>query len=247
MKAMLSKGTLLHLLQWSGLFLSLFFSAFFIAWHLLSSASFFYSSLYDFVGVGENIRIYGPKNIVRPHFELTNKQEQERLFSKIVTAIHSNGEGLNQLNYHTPDGRELGPFLTDAEIVHLQDVAHLVNGVNLLGGCTLVSALVLLTLLWGQSSRPPPLFHYNIIGLIGLLLLIGIPLVLGSEYVFNQLHIWIFPEDHQWYFLYQESLMSMFMKAPDLFAYIAIEILLAGITLYAGMLLVLKKSFLLRT
>jgi len=54
-----------------------------------------------------------------------------------------------------------------------------------------------------------------------LLFLVCLVLSLGPEKVFNQLHIWIFPDNHQWFFYYEDSLMSTMMKAPYLFAYIA--------------------------
>ena len=53
---------------------------------------------------------------------------------------------------------------------------------------------------------------------LGLIFLV---LLLGPEKIFNQLHIWAFPEDNQWFFYYEESLMSTMMKAPHLFAYIS--------------------------
>jgi hypothetical protein len=62
---------------------------------------------------------------------------------------------------------------------------------------------------------------------------------LGAKKVFYQLHVWIFPEGHQWFFYYQESLMSTLMKAPDLFAGIGIAIFLGAILLFVLMLLAL--------
>ncbi|MBN1379721.1 MAG: DUF1461 domain-containing protein [Gammaproteobacteria bacterium] len=237
---MKDKPIVLYHIQWSGVFLSLFIGALFLAWHLLTMTDYLYSSVYNCVGIGENVATFGPQNVVRPHFELTNKQEHIRLFSNIVTAVHNDGAGLEKLTYHTPDGQVLGKFLTDAEIVHLQDVAHLVNVANALGSSALAVALLLLALLWWKNSKPPSLLRYNLRGLLVLLMLVGVILLAGSEKVFYQFHIWLFPEGHQWFFLYQESLMSMFMKAPDLFAYIAVEILIAAIVLYIGILIVIN-------
>jgi len=60
------------------------------------------------------------------------------------------------------------------------------------------------------------------------------------------LHVLIFPADHQWFFYYQDSLMSTLMKAPDLFAGIAVQIVLLALALYvfilAGMHRLLKRG-----
>ena len=40
--------------------------------------------------------------------------------------------------------------------------------------------------------------------------------------MFYQFHIWLFPADHEWFFYWQDSLMSTLMKAPVLFGGIAV-------------------------
>ena len=198
--------------------------------------------LYQPVGIGENIATYGPKNTVRPFFQLTDEQEHNRSFAAIVDAIHDDGRGLEQLTYHTPQGRELGPFLTTDEIIHLCDVARLVNGVNILGSSALLIAVSLLVLIIRRQEKLPSLQHYHLMGLFGLVALIGMVFIVGPENLFYQFHIWLFPENNQWFFYYEESLMSMFMRAPDLFAYIAVELLAVGLMLYAAMLLIIYKN-----
>ncbi len=47
-------------------------------------------------------------------------------------------------------------------------------------------------------------------------------LISGPEAVFYQFHIWLFPADHEWFFYWQDSLMSTLMKAPVLFGGIAV-------------------------
>ena len=49
---------------------------------------------------------------------------------------------------------------------------------------------------------------------------------------FYALHEWIFPDNHQWFFYYQESLMTVLMKAPDLFGAISVLIALLAIPIY---------------
>ena len=65
-------------------------------------------------------------------------------------------------------------------------------------------------------------------GIIGFILCCGVLLVLvGPVEVFYALHEWVFPANHQWFFYYEDSLMSTLMKAPDLFG--AIALLLSGL------------------
>ena len=68
--------------------------------------------------------------------------------------------------------------------------------------------------------------------LAGLALLsAGLLWGVGAEPLFYQLHHWWFPAGHQWFFYYEESLMSMMMKAPDLFGAIAAIWLALAVTL----------------
>mgnify|MGYP007022672661 CR=1 FL=1 len=45
----------------------------------------------------------------------------------------------------------------------------------------------------------------------------------------------------QWFFYYQESLMSTLMKAPDLFAGIAVQIALLAVIIYGFILMGMRK------
>jgi len=51
----------------------------------------------------------------------------------------------------------------------------------------------------------------------------------GEGGLFAWLHEQVFPPGHQWFFYYQESLMTTLMKAPHLFGPVALA--LAGVTL----------------
>lgn len=64
---------------------------------------------------------------------------------------------------------------------------------------------------------------------------------IGPTRVFYTLHEWVFPSDHQWMFSYQESLMTTLMKAPDLFAAIAVAVGMGMLVI--GLLLGLIKRF----
>jgi len=88
--------------------------------------------------------------------------------------------------------------------------------------------------------------RHSALGLVSVLtMLIMITLVVfmvwGAKAIFYQLHIMIFPTDHQWFFYYQDSLMSTLMKAPDLFAGIAMQILGLSVVIFIVVGLVFKK------
>ena len=53
--------------------------------------------------------------------------------------------------------------------------------------------------------------------LVIALLLTVVIVAVGPHDVFTALHEFVFPEDHQWFFYYQDSLMTTLMKAPDIF------------------------------
>tara|TARA_Y100000588_G_scaffold356149_1_gene412087 strand:- start:498 stop:764 length:267 start_codon:yes stop_codon:yes gene_type:complete len=60
----------------------------------------------------------------------------------------------------------------------------------------------------------------------------GVVFALGPKQVFYWFHIKVFPEGHQWFFYYQESLMSTLMKAPDLFGFIAVLIAVLTLSIF---------------
>ncbi|BBP44847.1 hypothetical protein THMIRHAS_02200 [Thiosulfatimonas sediminis] len=205
----------------------------------MAKANFLYPVWHDYAGIGANIDEYAPKNRYRADFASTDANTRFTLFAGIVNAIHQQGHGLSALNYQSRYGTT--PLLRNAEIVHLQDVAKLVDWLNRL---ILVVAGLWPMLTWQlhnalkkQAVQPaikPQTAWLNLaIGLgVSLILL----LLIGAKAVFYQLHIWIFPENHQWFFYYQDSLMSTMMKAPDLFAWIAASILILALGLFSLLL-----------
>ena len=191
-----------------------------ITWVGLSKVDFFYVSLHDSIGIDEHIQRYAPRNrFNKKDFERTTKEERYELFSGVVKAIHNKGVGLDQLSYLNQKKQKTLLF-TDAEVTHLKDVADLLEKIKPL--ILLVVIIWLAALLWmfWKRIRLPSAKQLTVMSFVwlGLILLV---LLLGPEKVFNQLHIWAFPEDNQWFFFYEESLMSTMMKAPHLFAYIS--------------------------
>ncbi len=196
--------------------------AFFISWILLSKVNFAYAWLHDAMGIQEHSRQYGPQNRYRHSFQYTDKTEHVRLFSAINTAIHNQGTGLAAIKYHRPNGQVIDTLLHRAEIIHLKDVANLLVTLKYLCVGAILIWLILLAI-YRFNFLPKPSFKQQTKSIIGLMSLTTLAvLIIGPVNVFYTFHEWVFPHNHQWFFYYQESLMTILMKAPDLFGFIAI-------------------------
>ncbi len=219
---------------WLTLILSLYLS-----WIILANANFGYSIWYDYAGISENIEEHAPHNRFRHHFATTDDETRKALFAGIVAAIHQQGQGLQTLSYPHPSKPVQIPLLHTAEIIHLTDVANLIDFLTKLGwGLLLIWGVLSSYLLMSRQPFPSPKKSLINVG-VGLFVF-TIPIaIIGFKNIFYQLHIWIFPADHQWFFYYQDSLMSTMMKAPDLFAYIGLS--LGGLALL--LFVILLKLF----
>src|SRR5690606_8581611 len=134
----------------------------------------------------------------------------------INRAIHTDPSALEGITYTDASGRTHTLMHRD-EVVHLQDVARLVDGVYRLGAVALAGLLLSGALLWRARARFPSARRVTAGTLLGLLIPAVLVLAIGPKRVFYTLHVWIFPPDHPWFFYYQDSLMTTLMKAPDLF------------------------------
>ncbi len=206
--------------------------AFFIAWFLLARVDFLYPVWHDHTRIGAGIDQFGPKNRFKPGFGDTDRAQRVALFHQINVAVHRGGEGLTAIYYETPTS--VGPqrLLREPEIVHLVDVANLID---FLKWVVALNALLWLGLLawfrWGRLGGIR--WRWQGIGLAAVALLAGlILLIAGPVKVFNTLHVWIFPDEHQWFFYYQESLMSTLMLAPVLFGWIAAALSAVALPLF---------------
>jgi hypothetical protein len=222
-------------LLWAVLLLAALPVSLLASWQLLSSADFLYPLWYEVIGIDQTIAEYGPQNNYRHHFELTTREERNRLFAAIVAAIHDGGQGLETLTYHDARGHAVAHLLRAPEITHLRDVARLVEWFYRFGLGTALVWIVALAWLWRLRLPPPPLGRYLAgLGLAAAVLSLGV-IAIGAEKVFYAAHTFIFPAGHPWFFYYEESLMTMLMKAPDLFAAIAAEwLLLAALCYWLG-------------
>lgn len=211
-----------------------FILALYASWMVSASFGYGYSYWYGFYDSDEHIARYAPQNKYRQGFETTSVGEHKQLFQHIVDSIHNDGTGLKAIHYSF-DGKQI-PLLHEAEVIHLEDVANLINQLQQIALYIMVIFIALylsqirsfkyygnLISAWGQ------LF---ICGAVAGVILLGF-LIFGAKSIFYQMHILIFPPDHQWFFYYQDSLMSTMMKAPDLFAGIALQILLLGAVFFS--------------
>lgn len=238
---MLSRRQLAINAHWLLFMLLALLAALFIAWQALARVDFLYPLWYDVIHIDRTIATYGPQNRYRKHFEHTTKAERVRLFGALVEAIHRQGRGLAGLVYHDPAGRPIASLLTPPEIVHLQDVAQLVDRLRPVGWGALVALPVWIALLWRRKLSMPPfqkLCRLTALALGGVAALV---LLLGPVNVFYALHTWIFPKEHPWFFYYQDSLMTMLMKAPVIFGYIALTLAALSLLLILGLLWLTRK------
>ncbi len=220
--------------------LALFCISFYAAWQLSASSNFFYSFWYELLGISETIESYGPKNKYKLGFEQTQKTEQVKLFSGIVHAIQRNGEGLNQLSYKNKEKNVT--LLTNAEIIHLQDVANLVATFKTVAIFSLVLIVIVLTFMRITKTPIAKIKKQLLGGIVFIVLLILLLLIIGPKEVFYLGHELIFPNNHQWFFYYEESLMSTMMKAPALFGPIACQLLVLTFLIWIGLLFLLKNA-----
>jgi len=147
--------------------------------------------------------------------------------------VQNSGKGLTEIRYTLSNGQST-ELMHKAEIIHLQDVANLINKFYIAGIlCGLIWFCLLGVACW-YKLKPPSLTRV-FMGFSGGLLLTGvIVLLIGATKVFYWLHVQIFPENHQWFFYYQDSLMTTLMKAPDIFAFI-ILLLVSLLMIFWGM------------
>lgn len=211
-----------------------------LAWFALAAVNFHYGFWHDNTGIKAAIDQYGAMNQNRQGFELTTKAQREHLFAQILLAVRNSGKGLETITFEVPQHPKQ-TLLVEAEVIHLKDVAQLINTSQWL---VVPAALVWLGIVvyWQRTRTPliPPAAQALALaagcGLAGLLLVLC-----GPVRVFNQLHIWAFPDNHQWFFYYQQSLMSTLMHAPELFGWIALEWAAVGLLCYMGVQLLVFR------
>lgn len=190
------------------------------------------------LSLDETISKYAPSNKFKNDFEHTSKQQHVELFSGIVTGIQHDGEGLRELSYIDKKNSQKRTLLTDAEVVHLEDVAHLVSKFKYLAIVGFLMAFIVFMFMQSRKVLIAKFKHHLLGGLGTIFVLAVIVMLIGPTKIFYVGHELIFPINHQWFFYYEESLMSTMMKAPVLFGPIACQLLLLTAMLwFAGLYL----------
>ena len=226
---------------WAIIILAVFLFSSVISWFALAQLNFLYEVWHDRGGVAEHIEKFAPQNKYKIGFGETSAQERKRLFAEIIHALHLRGEGLRELKYQSPNGQKIDVLLREPEVVHLEDVARLVGLIKPVGVGSLLIGLCCLAWLYFRKSTFPPIKVLLVYGGGFFMLLVLIGNIWGPTALFYQLHRWVFPDGHQWFFYYQDSLMSTMMMAPDMFGYIAV-CLAAISTLLAVLIIMLIRN-----
>ena len=220
-----------------GLTLALLVSCLYVSWQVLSQANFLYDQIYEHNNLEAHVNEFAPLNRNdKESFALTSKTERVRVFNDIAREINSGGGGLGSIAY-TPEGAGAAtPFLVEAERDHLQDVANLVSSLKPIGA-VLASLLIAFygfcwyykvsryQYFWRPSGIFISLFQISAVAV----LCIAITFALGPQQTFYLLHEWAFSDKAQWYFYFEDSLMTTLMP----------EIVFANIAALLGILTVL--------
>lgn len=212
-----------------------------LTWLLLYTIDFAYPTIHDISGIGEGIDLYGPKNRFKSGFGDTTRAQRCDIFEQINIAVHDGGRGLANIMYESPSSGGVQKLLREPEVVHLQDVAHLIDVLRLFLVAVVVLWLIVIVYFFYKKKALPELKR-QLIGVIAFVMLGGCVLLLvGAENVFNTLHVWVFPDGHQWFFFYQESLMSTLMLAPRLFGWIAALWVILMVICFLGLNIALHR------
>jgi hypothetical protein len=172
-----------------------------LSWLVLAQLNFSYGFWHDNAGIGAAIDEYGPSNIYRQGFHLTSREQRVELFAGISQAIHKGGEGLAELTYVVP-GYPPQTLLREPELVHLQDVANLVDQATYAALAALVIWLGLLIYYIKVGKRVPSL-KLQLVGTVLFMLIVAVFVaVIGPVKIFYALHEMLFPDGHQWFFYY---------------------------------------------
>jgi len=212
-----------------------------IAWHLSAHVNFLYPLWYSVLKIDQTIAQNAPRHLYKKQFVYTTKQEHHRLFSELVKSIQNKGGGLAHIYFYSESGEQLGTLLSQNEITHLKDVSLFIDSLNWLNILLLIFSLLLLAVIFLlRLGMPTPRKLFVSVGVI-IAMVTFVVFIIGPTKTFYWLHPIVFHVDHQWFFYYEESLMSMLMKAPVLFAPICMQLILFGLFIWGSHLLILKK------
>lgn len=216
---------------WPLVFIGQLLATSLLAWHLLAQIDFAYPTGYKLLGLHSHIAEYAPRNRHIHGFEFTQPKEHWALFAQITESVQNHGEGLEDIHFTLPNETKI-PLMHDAEIIHLQDVSQLIHQFYLAGIAGFFMWIIALAIAYQQKLNFPSLRNIVLGFCGGIFAASSIVLSLGATKVFYWLHTKVFPEGHQWFFYYEDSLMTTLMKAPDIFAFIAALLLVLLIIIW---------------
>lgn len=220
-----------------GLTLALLVTCLYVSWQVLSQANFLYDQIYEHNNLETHVNEFAPLNRNdKESFALTSKTERVRVFSDIAREINTGGGGLGSIAY-TPEGTGAAtPFLVEAERDHLQDVANLVSSLKPIGAVIASLLIAFYGFCWYYKVsryqyfwRPSGIFVslFQIAAVAALC--VAITFAIGPQQTFYLLHEWAFSDKAQWYFYFEDSLMTTLMP----------EVVFANIAALLGILTVL--------
>jgi len=203
-----------------------------LSWQVNKSVNFFYGFWYSQLNIEHVIKTYVPQNTQgKKDFANTDTQQHLRSFNQIVNEIHNSGQGLSELSYLNENNQNR-ILLTKSEVIHLQDVSVLINRLRSVSAINFMLLVIIVGGVYYIKQPEPPRKDKYIAVIMPSALIFIVLGAFGFTDVFYYLHTLVFPDNHQWFFYYQESLMSSLMKAPDLFAGIAISLSVTAAIIY---------------
>ena len=212
-----------------------------LAWHSLAQINFAYPTGYKLLDLDEHIAEFAPLNRHIHGFEHTRSEDHWNLFAQITDAVQHDGKDLENISFSLPYNKKI-PLMHSAEIIHLQDVSHLINKFYVAGCAGAIIWIIFFVIAYRQKlAFPRP--RNIVFGFCGGIFIITTAiLAIGATKVFYWLHTKVFPEGHQWFFYYEDSLMTTLMKAPDIFAFIAMLLLVALIIIWGLSTFVMARA-----
>ena len=218
-----------------------------LSWRALSETNFFFSQIYEYNGIEEQIAKYGPQNRNRNGFETTTKSERAKIFGEIVRSVNNGGQGLEDIVYRDASGEIIDTFLTQPEIDHLNDVARLIGHLSRILSYFAAILGVLVMVFWiGKAWKNidkwrPYTVAKSFLSILALLLVCcGMVLAVGPQRVFYALHEWIFAGMAPWHFYFQESLMTTMLTEP-LFGSISILLMVSAFAIWVLLSALINK------
>src|SRR5690606_14380584 len=146
-----------------------------LAWHLLAQVNFVYPLGYKLLSIEQDVQQYAPLSRFRPAFEQTTPDEHRQLSRELVGAVHTHGHGLSGLSYRGADGNPI-LLMREAEVIHLQDVANLIDLFYQAGFIGLGIWLLLFGYAW-QRNKTFPSLQRILAGFAALIVIASITIV----------------------------------------------------------------------